>query len=103
MKNHIEDRKHAETVCGSDRRSARPGVTGRLMQRMAWGLLACTALAGAPLLAQATTADVIGNVTDASGAVVPNAAVELTNIETHETHTATSGSSGEFTFTLLKP
>jgi Carboxypeptidase regulatory-like domain len=103
MKNHTADWKHAEIVCGSDRHSARLGVTRRLMHRMTWGLVAFTALAGAPLRAQTTTADVVGNVTDASGAMVPNATVQLTNVETHETRTAISGSSGEYTFTLLKP
>jgi hypothetical protein len=103
MKNYIEDQKHADILCGSGRYSARFGVARRLMQRMAGGLLTCIALGGAPLLAQTTTADVVGNVTDPSGAMVPNATVELTSIETHEMRTATSGSSGEFTFTLLKP
>ncbi|WP_263418318.1 TonB-dependent receptor [Terriglobus albidus] len=68
-------------------------------------LLAGSALlfTGAPLLAQNTTADVVGTVTDESGAVIPNAKVELTNIETHETRTLTSGDGGEYVFTLLKP
>ena len=59
--------------------------------------------ASAPMLAQSTTADVVGTVTDISGAVVPNAKVELTSVETHETRTVTSGSDGEYAFTLLKP
>jgi hypothetical protein len=61
------------------------------------------AFAGAPMLAQSTTADVVGTVTDTTGAVVPNAKVELVNTETHETRTITAGSAGEYTFTLLKP
>jgi hypothetical protein len=59
--------------------------------------------ASAPMLAQNTTADVVGTVSDVSGAVIPNAKIELTNIDTHETRTVTSGSDGEYTFTLLKP
>jgi len=55
------------------------------------------------LLAQNTTADVVGTVTDASGAVVPNATVTLTDVDTHDVRTLKSGSGGEFTFTLLKP
>jgi len=58
---------------------------------------------GMPVLAQNTTADVIGTVTDNSGAVVPGATVELTNVETQEKRIVTSSSSGEYTFTLLKP
>src|SRR5260370_5801069 len=57
----------------------------------------------APMLAQNTTADVVGTVSDVSGAVIPNAKIELTNIDTHETRIVTSGSDGEYTFTLLKP
>ena len=56
-----------------------------------------------PLFAQSTTADVIGTVTDSSGAVIPGAKVELTNVDTHETRVATTGAAGEYTFTLLKP
>ncbi len=103
MKNHSEDRTRAEIVSGADRNSVRLGVPGRLIQRMTWGILAFTVLSGVPLLAQSTTADVVGTVTDTTGAVVPNATVELTNTETHEKRTATSSSGGEYTFTLLKP
>jgi hypothetical protein len=56
-----------------------------------------------PLFAQSTTADVIGTVTDSSGAVIPGAKVELVNVDTHETRVATTGAAGEYTFTLLKP
>ncbi len=59
--------------------------------------------ASAPMLAQNTTADVVGTVSDVSGAVIPNAKIELSNIDTHETRIVTSGSDGEYTFTLLKP
>ena len=50
---------------------------------------------------QLTTADILGTVTDASGAVVPNATVTLTNLGTNETRIAQTGSSGDYTFTLL--
>jgi hypothetical protein len=51
--------------------------------------------------AQLTTADILGTVTDASGAVVPNATVTLTNIGTNQTRIAQTGGSGDYTFTLL--
>jgi len=53
--------------------------------------------------AQATTADVVGTVFDATGSVVPDATVVLTNVDTQEKRTATSNGAGEFVFTLLKP
>src|SRR3984957_11125985 len=51
--------------------------------------------------AQLTTADILGTVTDASGAVVPNAAITLTNLGTNEIRTAQSNGSGDYSFTLL--
>jgi Carboxypeptidase regulatory-like domain/TonB dependent receptor len=50
---------------------------------------------------QLTTADILGSVTDATGAVVPNAKITLTNLGTNETRTGQSNASGEYTFTLL--
>jgi hypothetical protein len=50
---------------------------------------------------QLTTADILGTVTDASGAVIPNAQVTLTNLGTQEKRTVTSNDAGDYTFTLL--
>ena len=50
---------------------------------------------------QLTTADILGTVTDQTGAVVPNASITLVNVNTKETRTAVSGSSGDYQFTLL--
>lgn len=61
-------------------------------------------LGGASLAhAQLTTADIIGSVTDASGAVVPNATVNLKSLATNQTRTVTTDASGNYTFTLLQP
>jgi hypothetical protein len=53
--------------------------------------------------AQATTADVVGTVMDATGSTVPGATVVLTNVDTQEKRTTTTEGSGEYIFTLLKP
>ncbi len=53
------------------------------------------------LAAQLTTADILGTVTDPTGAVVPNASITILSLETHEQRTATSSASGEFQVTLL--
>jgi hypothetical protein len=50
---------------------------------------------------QLTTADIVGTVTDATGAVVPNADITLTNLGTNEKRTTQSNGSGDYNFTLL--
>src|ERR1700678_1771287 len=52
-------------------------------------------------LAQLTTADILGTVTDQTGASVPNARVTLTNLGTNDQRTVQSSGSGDYTFTLL--
>jgi hypothetical protein len=51
--------------------------------------------------AQLSTADIVGTVTDASGAQVPNAKVTVVNADTHETRTGNSSATGDYQFTLL--
>src|SRR3979490_179034 len=50
---------------------------------------------------QLTTADIVGTVTDATGAVIPNAAVVITNLGTNAKRTSQTNGSGDYTFTLL--
>jgi hypothetical protein len=50
------------------------------------------------LEAQAVSGDLTGKVTDASGAVVPNATVEAVNLATGQKITTTTNSSGEYHF-----
>lgn len=52
---------------------------------------------------QVTTADVLGTVTDITGAVIPGATVTIQNTGTHETRTETSGPDGAFSLTTLQP
>jgi Carboxypeptidase regulatory-like domain len=54
-----------------------------------------------PALAQVVTGSVSGTVVDASGAVLPNAAITLTNEGTGATTKASTTGSGTFRFTLL--
>jgi hypothetical protein len=55
------------------------------------------------VVAQESSADVLGTVTDATGAVIPGATVTLTNLGTQVQQQTTSNSSGDYVFTLLKP
>src|SRR5712691_12081970 len=51
--------------------------------------------------AQVTTADIVGRVADASGAVLPGVTVTVVNTGTHDTRVAPTNASGDYTFTLL--
>jgi hypothetical protein len=89
-------------------RKSSPGFAGRTIKST---LLLVTAAAALwfsplnqhPLEAQITTADVLGTVTDRTGAVIPGATVTLLDLDTHEKRTATANQVGEFVFNLLKP
>lgn len=54
-------------------------------------------------VAQAITGDVVGTVSDPSGARIANAKVSIVNLGTHEKRDAESSGSGDFTFNLLQP
>src|SRR5258708_34991371 len=49
------------------------------------------------------TGDVVGTVTDPSGAVVSGATVTLSSVDTGSTQTAKTGSTGAVRFPLVKP
>jgi hypothetical protein len=51
--------------------------------------------------AQVTTADIIGRVTDASGAVLPGVTVTVENVGTRETRVSPTSASGDYAFNLL--
>ena len=51
--------------------------------------------------AQLTTADILGTVSDATGAVIPNANITLVNLGTNESRVAQSNATGDYSFTLL--
>src|ERR1700704_4656724 len=59
-------------------------------------MVICTVLGSVPVLAQKITGDIAGDVTDSSGAVVPNASVTAENIGTSLTRNATTNEAGGF-------
>ena len=63
--------------------------------------LAILVLFASAASAQLTTADILGTVTDATGAVVPGANITLINLETNEQRSGQSNGTGDFSFTLL--
>src|SRR6202142_1057987 len=60
-------------------------------------------LVAIPAAAQLTTADILGTVTDAAGAVVPNAKVTAVNTATSAARTLQTNGSGDYVFNLLPP
>ena len=52
---------------------------------------------------QTTTGSVYGSATDSSGAVLPNAAIVLTNVETNAILTTKTSSSGAYVFPVVNP
>ena len=66
-------------------------------------ILCVCLLTSVSVMAQTTTADVLGTVTDNSGAVVPDAKVTITNTRTNVSRTSHANSAGEYIFTFLVP
>lgn len=58
-------------------------------------------LSFAPVLAQTTTGSIVGTVTDSTGAVVAEATITVTNVDTGTTVKTTSDSSGNYVVTPL--
>src|SRR5580658_2503800 len=52
---------------------------------------------------QAVSATIVGTVTDASGAAVPNAKVTITEMNTNISHTVTANESGNYTLGDIPP
>jgi len=76
------------------------GPSGKTILRHALCLLLFLSLAAAGR-SQVNTGDILGTVTDSTGALVQGASVIVTNIETHETRQAQSNASGDYLVTLL--
>jgi len=72
----------------------------RSFQRLLLSLL-LVAASSVSLFGQTDTARLVGTITDATGAVVPNAAVTVTNTGTARTITALTNASGEYTVNAL--
>ncbi|NUQ28093.1 MAG: carboxypeptidase regulatory-like domain-containing protein, partial [Acidobacteriaceae bacterium] len=53
------------------------------------------------LMAQVTTADLLGTVQDVTGAGVIGAKVTVTNLQTKDTRSVVTSETGDYTFTLL--
>src|SRR5260370_41181019 len=63
----------------------------------------CIALAGVLAFAQFETATLTGTITDAAGAVVPNATIKAVNEATNIESTAVANGEGRYLFPNLRP
>ena len=73
------------------------------MTALRWGvrLGVCYLLLQSLAFAQVTTADIVGRVTDATGAVLPGATVTITNEGTGDVRSAPTTESGDYAFNVL--
>jgi hypothetical protein len=76
----------------------------KMTERLRAALLACLAmLCVHTVWAQVNTADILGTVTDAGGAVITNAKVTVQNTATNDVKTTTTSAAGEYVFNLVQP
>lgn len=75
----------------------------RISARQFLATLALIGLASLIAMAQVTTADVVGRVTDATGATINGARIIIEHMETHITRSALTGVSGDYVLNLLPP
>jgi len=64
-------------------------------------LLLTLLLCAVPSTAQTTSTEVLGNVTDATGAIIPNAKVTLLRVQTREQRVTETDGSGNYSFPLI--
>ena len=69
--------------------------------KLFWAMLIAGCLPSLPLLGQRTTGEIVGEVKDASGALVSGASVTVKSLETNSTRTVKTDSLGGYTVTFL--
>src|SRR5579864_2981374 len=93
----------AGLVCFQATKIGRGSMKLRFFARLSmFAVLICMSLLCAVGARAQETGDIVGTVTDSTGAVVPNATVTLTNTGTNVSQTAQSGGDGNYAFTLLQ-
>ena len=90
------NKKMQQLICCSGQGENHYRLVGRLIV-----LLALLIFSSRGALAQLSTADIVGTVTDATGAVISKATVTLVNLDTHDQRVANTNDSGDFQFPLL--
>lgn len=71
-------------------------VTATYARRTSLAILAAALLSATAVYAQTTSGDIVGTVTDTTGALVPNAEVTATNTQTNVKYAGAANGSGEY-------
>src|SRR5512133_745162 len=77
-------------------------MTSKLQLGKVWFTIAALFLSAAVLWAQSSTQNVLGLVTDSSGAVIQGARITLTNKATNVVLTTVTNETGNYTFPLIQ-
>jgi hypothetical protein len=93
--------QHRRMVSNSN--GSASGATRGIYPYLYLAVLMAVLVFGGQAFAQTSTADILGNVTDSTGAILPNATVTLVNKDTNDTRTLQTSDAGAFTFTNLNP
>ncbi len=75
----------------------------RLLAVCAAFVVSVALFAGSPARAQTSTADILGTITDPTGATLPDVTVTLLNLDTRDTRSDVTTQGGAFSFTNLNP
>jgi hypothetical protein len=77
------------------------GITATYTRRASLAILAGVIMSASAVYAQTTSGDIVGTVTDTTGALVPNAQVTATNQQTNVKYPATANGNGEYRISNL--
>lgn len=82
--------------------AVRTGQCKKIFGKAGWMFaLVLFLMAAGSASGQLTSADIVGTVTDSTGASIPNASVTVVNLDTHQTRSTTSSATGDYQVTLL--
>jgi hypothetical protein len=77
------------------------GITATYTRRASLAILAGAIMSASAVYAQTTSGDIVGTITDTTGALVPNAQVIATNEQTNVKYPATANGNGEYRISNL--
>src|SRR5437899_2369905 len=79
------------------------GLTVRMAECSAVGLVICLVLLSSPAVHGQTLSGILGTVTDQAGLPIPNAEITITNTDTGVRRNTTTGTVGSYHLTDLNP